>query len=132
MQEFYFMIQKSLIFIIPLLVVALGGMFSEKSGVINIALEEIMIVGAFFGILFINAMQSAGRFVDNPQILLVLACLVSIISGIIYSSLLAFASINMKANQVIGGTALNLLAPALVVFIARTSTEVKQIYFNPV
>lgn len=132
MNDLYFVFQNSLIFIIPLLVVALGGMFSEKSGVINIALEGIMIIGAFFGILFINAMQSAGRFADNPQLLLILASLVSIVSGIIYSALLAFASINMKANQVIGGTALNLLAPALVVFIARTTTDVKQIYFDPI
>lgn len=132
MNEFYFMVQQSLIFIIPLLIVALGGMFSEKSGIINIALEGIMIIGAFFGILFINLMQAGGKLANAPQLLLLLACLVSIISGILFSTLLAYASINMKADQVIGGTALNLLAPALVIFIARTRTTVKQVYFTPV
>lgn len=132
MQNFYFIFQNSLLFIIPLLIVALGGMFSEKSGVINIALEGIMVIGAFFGVLFINAMQTKGTLANHPQILLLIACLVSIVSGIIYSSLLALASINLKADQVIGGTALNLLAPALVIFIARTTTTVKQVYFDPV
>lgn len=132
MSSFYFIFQQTLYFVIPLLIVALGGMFSEKSGIINIALEGIMVIGAFFGILFLNIMQKNGNLANNPQLLLVLAVLISGIFGAIYSSLLAFASINMRADQTIGGTALNLLATAFVVFIARTMNNVKQIYFTQV
>ncbi len=132
MDSLYFILQQTLYFVIPLLIVALGGMFSEKSGIINIALEGIMIIGAFFGILFINSMQQSGALASSPQLLLILGALVAVISGIIYSALLAFASINMKADQTIGGTALNLLAASLVIFIARTMNNVKQIYFSQV
>lgn len=132
MDTFYFIVQQTMLFVIPLLIVALGGMFSEKSGIINIALEGIMIIGAFFGIVFINAMQSLGYLSQQPQLLLIFAILMSTISGMIYSGFLAFASVNMKADQTIGGTALNLFAPALVIFIARTTTNVKQVYFNQV
>ena len=67
MNTVYFLVQQTMFFSIPLLVVALGGMFSERSGVINIALEGIMIMGAFSGILFINVMQSAAGL--PPQLL---------------------------------------------------------------
>lgn len=130
MSVFYEVFQQTMFFTIPLLIVALGGMFSERSGVINIALEGIMVIGAFFGVLFINIIQA--RFQINPTLLLYLALFVALIAGVIYSSLLALASINLRADQTIGGTALNLLAPALVVYIARTRTSVKQVYFNNV
>ena len=54
MTTFYFIFQQTMIFMIPLLVVALGGMFSERSGVVNVALEGIMTIGAFASILFIS------------------------------------------------------------------------------
>jgi ABC-type uncharacterized transport system permease subunit len=130
METFYFIFQQALYFSIPLLIVALGGMFSEKSGVVNIALEGIMVIGAFCGIFFINVMQKIGAFASTPQLLFVLALLVGGLAGMLYASLLAFASVNMKADQTIGGTALNLLSVALVVFIARTMNNVKQIYFD--
>ncbi|HEY8395442.1 MAG TPA: ABC transporter permease [Bacilli bacterium] len=132
MDSFYFLFQQTLYFVIPLMIVALGGMFSEKSGIINIALEGIMVIGAFFGIFFINLMQKVGAFSNTPQLLFVLAIIVAAVAGMIFSSLLAFASVNLKADQTIGGTALNLLATALVVYIARTMNNVKQIYFKQV
>lgn len=114
-----FIISQSMYFIIPLLVVALAGLFSEKSGTINIALEGIMLIGAFSGVLFIHKMQAIGFLSNSPQLLLILALLVASISGLVFSSLLAFLAIKMKADQVIGGTALNLLGAALVVFLAK-------------
>lgn len=114
-----FFISQSLVFIIPLLVVALAGMFSEKSGTVNIALEGLMVIGAFTGAIFINRMQNIGFLDGAPQILFLLSMVVASLSGLIFSSLLAFLSINMRANQVIGGTALNILAAALAVFVGR-------------
>lgn len=114
----YFLFAQTLLFAIPLMVVALGGMFSERSGVINIALEGIMILGAFFGIFFINIMQT--QQILEGQALLIVALLVSGVVGMLFSLLHAFASIHLKADQTISGTALNLFAPALGLFIAKT------------
>ncbi len=113
-------------FSIPLLVVALGGMFSERSGVVNIALEGIMIMGAFVGIYFINIFQHT----LPGQPVLLLALLIAGLVGMVYSLLHAYASINMKADQVISGTALNLFAPAFAIFTARMIQGVQQINFS--
>ena len=112
----YYLIQNMLPVGISLLLVALGGMFSERSGIINIALEGIMLFGAFFGALFVLAVQKSGM---GPQTILLLGMLVAAISGWIYSLLLAFASVNMKADQVITGTALNMLIPAVILLFSK-------------
>ena len=125
MSILYFLVQQTMFFSIPLLVVALGGMFSERSGVVNIALEGIMIMGAFAGILFISFTQ---QFIPGQPVLL-LALLVSALTGVAVSLFHAYASINMKANQIISGTAINMLAPALAIYIARTIRTVQQIPF---
>jgi len=111
-------LNQTLVFTIPLLVVALGGMFSERSGVVNIALEGIMIGGAFVGVYFIYLMQSANTSM-NPQVLLILALIVAGIFGMLLSLLHAFAAINLKADQTISGTAINMLAPGLGLFLAK-------------
>ena len=107
------------------MIVALAGVFAERSGIINLALEGIMIFGAFIGVLFVRLMQQAevfqaaydaGNWIALQGFEL-LAMLVAAIMGAIFSLLLSFASINLKADQTIGGTALNLLAPALVLFL---------------
>ena len=72
-----YFISQSLFFIIPLLIVALAGMFSEKSGTVNIALEGLMVIGAFCGVLFINKMQGIGAFKDTPQLLLIISMLLA-------------------------------------------------------
>ena len=110
-----FFIQQTLVFMIPLMIVALAGTFSERSGVINLALEGIMIFGAFIGVLFIKIISDAGLGQDHAQLLLIIGILASMIGGGIFSLLLAVSAINLKADQTIGGTALNLLAPALSV-----------------
>ncbi len=122
-----FLIQQTLIYAVPLMIVALAGVFAERSGIINLALEGIMIFGAFIGVLFVNLTQKAGVFAEAKaagdwvalQGFMVLAMLVSAIMGAVFSLLLSFASVNLKADQTIGGTALNLLAPALVLFFIR-------------
>lgn len=131
MNVFYFIIQQTMIFSIPLLIVALGGMFSERGGVVNIALEGIMIMGAFVSIMFINIVQSANVNI-NGQLLMILAVLVAGLTGGLYSLFHAYASINMKADQIISGTALNLFAPAFAIFIARMVQQVQQVPFSNV
>ena len=126
MSIIYFLAQQTMFFSIPLLIVALGGMFSERSGVINIALEGIMIMGAFTGVLFISLLQ---QFIPGQPILL-LAVLVSMITGVLVSLLHAYASINMKADQIISGTAINMMAPAVAIYIARMIRNVQQIPFT--
>jgi len=116
MDTFYYLIQHMLPVAIPLLLVALGGMFSERSGIINIALEGIMLFGAFFGVLLVYNMQTGST---NAQVLLLIGMVIAGIAGLIYSLLLAFAAINMKANQVIIGTALNMLVPAMVLLFSK-------------
>ena len=126
MNIIYFIIQNSFLFIIPLLIVALGGMFSERGGVVNIALEGIMVMGAFFGIFFIRIFS--GKMPD--QLLFIVAILVSAIIGMIYSLFHAYAAINMRADQTISGTALNLFATAFAVYAAKVILGVKQIDFE--
>ena len=109
-----YLLQKTLIYAAPLLIVALGGMFAERSGVINLALEGEMIFGAFCGAILARALAVSGAFQDNVQMLFLIALLVSAISGGLFSLLLSFSAINMKADQTIGGTALNMLAAAVV------------------
>ena len=113
-----FLIQQTLLFAVPLMIVALAGVCAERSGVINLALEGIMIFGAFVGVLFIRTMQEMNLFdKEQGQILMILALFVAAICGSIFSLLLAFSAINLKADQTIGGTALNMLAPAIVLFL---------------
>lgn len=119
-----FLIQQTLLFMVPLMIVALAGVFAERSGIINLALEGTMIFGAFVGVLFVRLMQQAQLFTAGDpagklQILEILAMIVSGVMGSLFAMLLAFAAINLKADQTIGGTALNMLAPALVLFIVR-------------
>lgn len=118
-----FFVQQTITYMAPLLIVALAGLFAERSGIINIALEGIMIFGAFIGVMAVRLLLSAGFTPETGQIMLIISCLAAAIGGGIFSLLLAFASINLKADQTIGGTALNLLAPALVLFLILIITD---------
>ena len=126
MSVIYFIFQQTMLFTIPLMVVALGGMFSERSGVVNIALEGIMTMGAFTGILFLN--MTGGRMSGQTQ--LFLAILISAATGAAFAFFHAYAAINMQADQTISGTALNMFAPAFAIFVARVIQGVQQIQFN--
>lgn len=116
MDTIYYLVQNMLPVAIPLLLVALGGMFSERSGVINIALEGIMLCGAFFGCLTVYFAQTSGM---NPQIILLIGMLIAAVAGIIFSLLLSLAAVNLKADQTITGTALNMLVPAIILLFSK-------------
>lgn len=112
-----FIIQATIICMIPLMIVALAGAFSEHSGIINLGLEGEMIFGAFIGCIFCRGMIEGkvfGEATANSQFLFIIAMLISALAGGAFSLLLSFSAINMKANQTISGTAINMLAPALV------------------
>ena len=126
MTMFYFVAQQTMFFTIPLMIVALGGLFSEKSGVVNIALEGKMIMGAFTGILFITTFQD--RLEGQP--ILLLGLVVAMLTGMIVSLFHAYASINLKANQIISGVAINMFAPAFAIFVARLLTGTQNIHFT--
>ncbi len=114
-----FLIQQTLIYTIPLMIVALAGVFAERSGIINIALDGMMIFGSFMGALSVYIMQKGDMFGENTQIMFIIAMLVSALFGALFSLLLSFSAINLRADQTIGGTALNLLAPAVTLFIVK-------------
>ena len=102
------LLQYTLIFASVLMLVALGGCFAERSGVINIGLEGIMVIGALGGALMLKFLPVT---VGAPVMVLA-TVVVSCLFGILFSLLLAVAAINYKADQTITGTAMNMLATA--------------------
>jgi len=113
----YFILPLVIASTVPLALVALGALFSERSGVVNIALEGIMIMGAFIGAMTIHYLETNAHL--PIQVVAAIGLLVGAIVGILFSLLHAFAAINMKANQIISATALNMFAPAFAIFTAR-------------
>ena len=109
------LVQYTLIFASVLLLVALGGCFAEHSGVINLGLEGIMVIGALGGALMMR--YAPAGIPAFALILLVLLCAIGF--GLLYSSLLAVAAINFKADQTIVGTALNMLGTAAATVIVK-------------
>ncbi|MDD6320087.1 MAG: ABC transporter permease [Oscillospiraceae bacterium] len=123
------LIKYTLLYGIVLMLVALGGMFSEHSGVINIALEGIMVIGGLAGVLTTASLPKG----TAPVVVVIAAIAAAALAGMLYSLLLAFASINLKADQTIGGTALNMLATAIAIVLAKNfngSTSSKISYTN--
>ena len=104
-------------FAMPLLITSLGGLFSERSGVVNIGLEGLMVVGGFASAVFTVSLQPT---LGTSAIWLSL--LVAMLIGALFSILHAFASINLNADQVISGTAINMIAGAVTVYLARMVT----------
>lgn len=131
MTNLILILQKTMIYATPLLIVALAGCFSERSGIINLALEGEMIFGAFIGALCVNAWQVAGTFVDYQQLMFVLALLISGVAGALFSLLLSFAAIKLKVDQTIAGTALNMLAPAIFLTVCLVFFNQEKLVMNP-
>ncbi|MBO4507495.1 MAG: ABC transporter permease [Spirochaetaceae bacterium] len=110
------LIQYTLIYVSVLILVALGGMFSERSGVINIGLEGIMVFGALGGAFVLFSLPVG----TNPALIVILTILVSALVGMLASLLLAVAAINFKADQTLVGTAMNMLATAAATVIVKS------------
>ena len=128
MELIIFVFQQMLNFSVPLMAVALAAMFSERSGVINIGLEGIMVIGAFAGTLYMHMIVEGGGTVTMGH--LWIAIIISIVAGTVYSAFHAFASINMFADQTISGTAINMFAGAFAIFVARSLIGIQQISFS--
>lgn len=108
------LVTSSLMYSAPLIFTAIAGAFSERSGVVNIGLEGIMVMGAFSSAIF-NIMFYESFGSTTPWIAMLFGGFV----GILFSLLHAIATINLRADHVVSGTALNLLAPGLSVFLVR-------------
>ncbi|MGI6315771.1 MAG: ABC transporter permease [Christensenellales bacterium] len=108
------LLQYTLIYASVLILTALGGCFSERSGVINLGLEGIMVMGALAGALAMRYLTG------SPAIVIILSTILAAAAvGILYSLLLAVACINFKADQTIIGTALNILGVAAATVIVK-------------
>lgn len=112
----FLLLKYTLLYAVVLMLVALGGMFSERSGVINIALEGIMAIGGLAGVLVLVVLQGS----VPTWLLVTLSIFASAIAGMVYSLLLGFSAITLKADQTIGGTALNMLATAAAIVIVKS------------
>ncbi len=117
----FLLLKYTLLYSTVLMLVALGGMFSERSGIINIALEGIMVIGGLCGAIMIGLMPPG----SSAFMTVLCSTLAAASAGALFSSLLAFASVNLKADQTIGGTALNLLAVAIAVVVAKRVSGVQ-------
>lgn len=108
------LIAQTLVYSAPLILTALGGVFSERSGIVNVGLEGIMVMGAFSSVIF--NLTFAGQFGGwTPW----LGVLCGGVVGMIFSLLHAVATVNFRADHIISGTVMNLLAPALTVFLIK-------------
>lgn len=108
------LISSMLVYAAPLILTSIGGVFSERSGVVNVGLEGIMVIGAFVGIVFnLEMADSLGKSV--PWI----ALLVAGLAGLLFSLVHAVATVNLRADHVVSGTVLNLMAPALAIFLVK-------------
>ncbi len=103
----------AMMFASPIVIAALGGLFSERSGIVNVALEGIMMVGGFTAAALTVVLEPLTPAAPWLGLSLGLA------AGLVFSLLHAFASINLKADQVVSGTALNILAGGLTVYLCQ-------------
>ncbi|WDF83185.1 ABC transporter permease [Lacticaseibacillus pabuli] len=107
-------ISTSLIYSAPLIFTSIGGAFSEHSGIVNVGLEGMMVMGAFASVVFNLAMGNAFG-AATPWVGLIVGGLI----GMAFSLIHAVATINLRTDHIISGTVLNLMAPALAVYLTR-------------
>jgi simple sugar transport system permease protein len=110
----YFLVPAAIAYAAPLILTAIGGVFSERSGVVNIGLEGLMVMGAFIGILF--NLTFVNVFGEGTEWIALIAAMVV---AALFSLLHAVASVSFRADQVVSGVAINLLAVALSLFLVK-------------
>ncbi|MGB3259760.1 ABC transporter permease [Paenisporosarcina sp.] len=114
LEVLYFLVPAAIAYAAPLILTAIGGVFSERSGVVNIGLEGLMVMGAFIGILFnltfVNVFGAGTEW---------MALLAAMVVAALFSLLHAVASVSFRADQVVSGVAINLLAVALCLFLVK-------------
>ncbi len=114
LEMLYFIVPSAILYATPLIFAGIGGVFSERSGVVNIGLEGIMVIGAFTGI-YVN-LEYYDVFGKNVIWVGILAALVA---GLLFSLLLAVAAVSFRADQTVTGVALNMLGVAVAVFLVK-------------
>ncbi len=113
-------IPSAIAYTVPLLMGSLGGLYSERSGVTNLCIEGLMLFGCFASAATIYNLQNIPGF--DPNLAIVIGILVAMLASTALSVLHAVAAINLKADQTISGTAINMLSTALSLFLANTIT----------
>ncbi len=124
MKFLYEVFPYALAYTAPILITALGGLMSERSGVINIGLEGLMIVGSFIGTITVFLLNEPGSASISS---IILALLLATLGGGIFALLHAYASISLRANQIISGTAINMLAMSGTLFFAELITGAERV-----
>ncbi|MDR0861218.1 MAG: ABC transporter permease [Oscillospiraceae bacterium] len=102
---------------LPLLCIAIGGIYSERSGVTNLALEGLLGAGAFIGALFVAFFGGYFPTGSLPLMFIAMAC--AMVGGALYAMLHGLLCVKFRANQVISGVVINILAMAITVFLTR-------------
>ena len=113
-------VPSAIAYTMPLLMGALGGLYSERSGVTNLCIEGLMLFGCFASAATIVKLQAIPGFSFNLAI--IIGIVVAMLASTLLALLHAIASINLKADQTISGTAINMLSTALSLFLAQTIT----------
>ncbi|MGX7031203.1 ABC transporter permease [Vagococcus zengguangii] len=108
------LVTQTLIYATPLILTALGGVFSERAGVVNVGLEGIMVMGAFSSIVFnLSFAEQLGAW--TPWV----GVLVGGLTGMVFSLIHAVATVSFRADHIISGTVVNLMAPSLAIFLVK-------------
>lgn len=114
LEVLYFIVPVAIAYAAPLILTAIGGVFSERSGVVNIGLEGLMVIGAFIGVIFnLTFVDTFGG--STPYIALIAAMVVASLFSLFH----AVASVSFRADQVVSGVAINLLAVAICLFLVK-------------
>ena len=114
LEVLYFVVPSALLYATPLILTGIGALFSERSGVIGLGVEGLMVVGAFTGI-YVN-LEYYDVFGKN---VIWVALLAGLVAGTLFSLVIAVAAVTFRADQTVTGVAVNMLAAAITVFLVK-------------